>query len=543
MAELTACRNNALPYPVYAMPWVVVLPILDADGDPVIDGTIDSLVSANCNTEAAGATPVQIATNSGKYSLILTAAEMTGDIVSGSIGSTTAGAKRTHFVLYPRHLQQLWSGTVVGGSANTITVDEYAPTLDDIWNGCLIVASIDGNDEARIVNDYNGSTKVVSVSPAWNVTPDDMDGYTIYLPEGREIVKADLFAILSTILSEDLAGYLAAAFKMFFNIGMPVLTVESKNQTIDNPTADHIKNAMEAAGGHLALILADTGTLLARLGAWTGSGVNTILGAFRALVNKAAGVATPTDLTTGDGTFTNTTDSLEASRDDAEVLYNTMVTVLNRLGLWTGSGINTILGALRAMANKAAGIVTPTDLSTGGTFTNTTDSLEGIRDGVGAGDSAWTEEQVAQVVAKTALIGVASVTFASPVTAGGDASLVKGMTYRTADGLALTWTVTGYSGPVETGDIPTLRLIRSTSYLAGTVVAEVSVAGTASLVESTLTLTFEITAAALAALTTSPPAREPSHRFQVWADVGTPAVPVCVLEGDANVAPGLTAPA
>lgn len=61
-------------------------------------------------------------------------------------------------------------------------------------------------------------------------------------------------------------------------------------------------------------------------------------------------------------------------------------TILSRLGAWTGTGINTILGALRAIAAKASGL-TPTDISTGTTFDNTTDSAEAIRD---RGDAAWT---------------------------------------------------------------------------------------------------------------------------------------------------------
>lgn len=57
-------------------------------------------------------------------------------------------------------------------------------------------------------------------------------------------------------------------------------------------------------------------------------------------------------------------------------------TILNRLGAFTGTGVNTVLGFLRAMANKAAGIATPTDLSASGTFDNTTDSEEAISDQV-----------------------------------------------------------------------------------------------------------------------------------------------------------------
>lgn len=58
-------------------------------------------------------------------------------------------------------------------------------------------------------------------------------------------------------------------------------------------------------------------TILARLGSFTGSGINTVLGAFRAIFNKGAGL-TPTDLTTGVGASdqgNNTTDSLPALKE------------------------------------------------------------------------------------------------------------------------------------------------------------------------------------------------------------------------------------
>jgi len=58
-------------------------------------------------------------------------------------------------------------------------------------------------------------------------------------------------------------------------------------------------------------------------------------------------------------------------------------TILARLGAWTGTGINTVLGGIRALAAKAAAL-TPSDLSDDTTFDNTTDSQEAIRD-----NTAW----------------------------------------------------------------------------------------------------------------------------------------------------------
>ena len=60
-------------------------------------------------------------------------------------------------------------------------------------------------------------------------------------------------------------------------------------------------------------------------------------------------------------------------------------TILARIGAFTGSGVNTILGFFRALLRSDASITTPSDV--GGTFTHTTDSTQAIRD---RGDAAWT---------------------------------------------------------------------------------------------------------------------------------------------------------
>lgn len=59
-----------------------------------------------------------------------------------------------------------------------------------------------------------------------------------------------------------------------------------------------------------------------------------------------------------------------------------IATLINRVGLFTGSGANTILGALQALARTNATL--PSDI--GGTYDPATDSLQAIRD---RGDAAW----------------------------------------------------------------------------------------------------------------------------------------------------------
>lgn len=209
MAEVTGLRNNALPYPVYGVPYGIVFPLLDADGDPISPSSQDSEVSLNgdtfadCTNEA-----VEIASSSGSCYLLLTAAEMTADVVTVQIKST--GAKTTVLTLYPRKLVQLRAGTVGAnaGDGTTIQLDSGASAVDDFYNGCLIVGTLDSNVEARMISDYNGSTKVCTITPAFVTTPDNNDTFVVYQPEGRQVSQADLIAWLSTALATpDTAGY------------------------------------------------------------------------------------------------------------------------------------------------------------------------------------------------------------------------------------------------------------------------------------------------------------------------------------------------
>lgn len=77
-------------------------------------------------------------------------------------------------------------------------------------------------------------------------------------------------------------------------------------------------------------------------------------------------------------------DGVDANTGYLTSVVSSITTITNRIGAWTGTGINTVLGAFRAIAAKAAAL-TPSDLSTGTTFDNTTDSLEAAKDAAGSG--------------------------------------------------------------------------------------------------------------------------------------------------------------
>ncbi|HEY1067042.1 MAG TPA: hypothetical protein VGE52_13055, partial [Pirellulales bacterium] len=224
-----------------------------------------------------------------------------------------------------------------------------------------------------------------------------------------------------------------------------------------------------ATGGGDATAANQT-TILNRLGSITGSGNNTVLGFFKALLSKSA--PTPSDI---GGTFDASTDSNEAIKDlgvaavagavgsvtgnvggnvtgsvgsvagdvagkvlgggagtitgtgaraddrdgsaiakasSLTTVGNNVLLVLDRLGSFSASGVNTVLGFFQALMRSDAS--TPSDL--GGSYTPTTDSTQAIRD---RGDAAWltgtppTAAAIADAVLDEALSG-----HATPGTAG-----------------------------------------------------------------------------------------------------------------------------
>lgn len=80
----------------------------------------------------------------------------------------------------------------------------------------------------------------------------------------------------------------------------------------------------------------------------------------------------------------NTLDSLDTAQDSQHATTQAnQTTILARIGSFTGSGVNTILGFFQALMRSDA--TTPSDV--GGTYDDATDSLQAIRD---RGDAAWT---------------------------------------------------------------------------------------------------------------------------------------------------------
>lgn len=82
-----------------------------------------------------------------------------------------------------------------------------------------------------------------------------------------------------------------------------------------NAYAPATETSLSTHDGKLDTVNTNVDTILSRIGAFTGSGVNTILGFFKALLNKTA--PTPSDV---GGTFDASTDAVEALSDQLDIV-------------------------------------------------------------------------------------------------------------------------------------------------------------------------------------------------------------------------------
>lgn len=183
--------------------------------------------------------------------------------------------------------------------------------------------------------------------------------------------------------------------------------------------------------------------------------------------------------------------------------------LVNRLGGWAGEGVNTVLGAFRALLRKDATL--PSDI--GGTFSPATDSVEAVQEKLaaveedtgttlpaaisaieaGSGGDATAENQVAILAALRA----GAVTVESAVTEGLDIEVVQYDDYLTANGRQLSWS--NAAGDWAGGDLTTATVTFAIKTKDGTAV--LSKSGAIVTATGTQVVTVDLTSANTALLT------------------------------------------
>jgi hypothetical protein len=138
-----------------------------------------SLLSIDGGAPGAGAAPVDMGSGAGQYYLDITAAQMTGDNVHGTITSTSANAETVDFDIQTE--RGLASGTAQSGTANTIRLATTAVATNDYYNNATIeIVYGTGAGQRRAIKDYTGSNRDATVDYDWIVNPDSSSVYVVH---------------------------------------------------------------------------------------------------------------------------------------------------------------------------------------------------------------------------------------------------------------------------------------------------------------------------------------------------------------------------
>jgi hypothetical protein len=90
-------------------------------------------------------------------------------------------------------------GLAQAASSTTLTLNARASAVDDVYIGQKIfIRSGTAADEAKLITDYNGTTKVATVDNAWKTTPDTTSAY-VMLPHSPVEVSDARIAQLTNI--------------------------------------------------------------------------------------------------------------------------------------------------------------------------------------------------------------------------------------------------------------------------------------------------------------------------------------------------------
>jgi hypothetical protein len=183
--------HAALPFPVKKARYTILVPYLDADGDPTDPTTPDTEVSKDGGAFADCAEEVTtISGSNGMGYLTLTGAELDASVV-GVAAKVASGPKATLALLTPRVLPIIAQGTAQAGAAGSITLASGASAVDGAYTGCIVrtTGGTGGggtggaNNQARVVTGYTGSTKVATVEPNWETNPGNDTTYDLLATE------------------------------------------------------------------------------------------------------------------------------------------------------------------------------------------------------------------------------------------------------------------------------------------------------------------------------------------------------------------------
>lgn len=273
--------------------------------------TANSAIYAPGQTAVLGATSVSSFTNSGTTTL-------TGNVtLSGTlgVGATTLASLAVTGALTTGSITNNGTTTLTGAVATgAVTLNALTVTNNLLVSG---TATVTGTTSlAAVITSGTVTLNALTVTNATTLTGAVSLGSTLGV-SGTTTLAALITSgtvtlnALTVTNATTLSGALSATNASNDFRGVKLHASTHSGATI--PTVTDVTNLHASAA-----TAANQTTILARLGSFAGSGVNTVLGMFKALLSKTA--STPSDV---GGTFDPATDSTEAIRDRGDAAWIT----------------------------------------------------------------------------------------------------------------------------------------------------------------------------------------------------------------------------
>lgn len=185
--------HASLPYPVRGARFTVLIPYADGTGSPLDPTSPDTELSIDGAAFADAAEEVTTISGSNGFGyLTLTGAEM--DCSAVALAAKATGPLTQQLTIYPRLLPVLESGTAQAGSSSSLTLANAASWQN--LTGCILKTTGGtggggtggANNQARVITAYNVGTKVATVAPNWETTPDNTTTYDVLFTENCQAV-------------------------------------------------------------------------------------------------------------------------------------------------------------------------------------------------------------------------------------------------------------------------------------------------------------------------------------------------------------------
>lgn len=321
--------------------------VIGTTGSPAIYTDSSGSVTVTGNVTAGSAVGIN---TYGIHSVAVNAIIVTGDVTGDAVDGIYVTAGSTVTVN-----GNVYSGSVGAGINTNSLLAKF------IVNGNLIASSAGVNPVVRVCLLISPSAQITHT---YRVNNAGSAGVARSLYTGGvnlgQPVAANVRSGTTYGAASEYTGTLAVPSPTLVAIGVPT----------DNTVGSYAPTGgLDAAGvrSAIGLATANIDTQLAAIKSSADAALRPTTAGRTLDVSAAHAALSELDSAVGE--------QLQAIEDGVDASNNYHITTLARLGAWAGTGINTILGAFRALAAKLPGI-TPTDISSGTTYNNAAHSLE-----------------------------------------------------------------------------------------------------------------------------------------------------------------------